>query len=67
MKCPYCSHWNSLEVDKIFVEQPSSERKVKVLIPFYKALKIERCSKCNKIIAQPNELIGISGKAYASL
>ena len=39
-ECPYCSHWNSLEVDKIFVEQPSSERKVKVLIPMYKLLEI---------------------------
>ena len=63
MKCLHCGHWNRIPVNKIFIEQPSSERKVKVLIPFYKPLKIERCSKCNKITAQPKELIRISGKA----
>jgi len=63
IKCKFCGFWNRIEVNKIYVEQPSSEPKVRVLIPFYKPLKIERCSKCNKIIAQPKELIRISGKA----
>jgi len=48
MKCPCCSHWNRLEVDKIFVEQPYPEPKVKVLIPMYNPLKTETCKKCGK-------------------
>jgi len=39
IRCPLCGKWNRIEVDKIFIEQPSSERKVKVFIPFYKPLK----------------------------
>lgn len=62
IKCPYCFKWNRIRVDKIFVEQPSSEPKVRVMIPHYNPLKIERCSKCNKIIAQPNDLIRIEKK-----
>jgi hypothetical protein len=30
---------------------------VKVLIPMYKPLKIERCEKCGKVIAEPKEPI----------
>ena len=48
MKCPCCSHWNRLEVDKIFLEQPYPEPKVKVLIPMYNPLKTETCKKCGK-------------------
>jgi len=59
VRCPYCSHWNRIEVNKIFVEQPSSEQKVKVLIPFYKPFKIETCKKCGKVIAEPKELFRI--------
>jgi len=43
-------------VDKIFVEQPSSERKVKVLIPMYEPLKVVKCKKCGKVIAELKEL-----------
>lgn len=57
IKCPYCSHWNRLEVDKIFVEQPSSESKVRVLIPMYEPLEISKCKNCGRIIAKPRELI----------
>ena len=61
MKCPYCGYWNRVPVDKIFIEQqPSSEPKVKVLIPMYKPLKVARCKKCGKIIAEPKELIRIT-------
>jgi len=35
MKCPSCGHWNRIQVNKIFIEQPSSEPKVRVMIPFY--------------------------------
>lgn len=59
VKCPYCSHWNRIEVHKIFVEQPSKESKVQVLIPMYKPLEISKCKKCGKIIAEPKELIRI--------
>jgi len=40
LKCSYCSHWNRLEVDKIFVEQPSKESKVQILIPMYEPLEV---------------------------
>ena len=62
MKCPQCGCWNRLEVDKIFVPQPSPEPKVKVLIPMYKPLKTEKCEKCGKVIAEPKELIRISAR-----
>ena len=59
VKCPYCDHWNRVQVNKIFIEQPTSESKVKVLIPMYKPLEISNCKKCTKIIAKPSELIRI--------
>jgi len=62
MKCPYCGCWNRLEVDKIFVPQPSLEPKVKVLIPMYEPSEVVKCKKCGKIIAEPKELIGIRKK-----
>ena len=65
MKCPHCSCWNPIEVDKNFVPQPSTEPKVKVLIPMHKPLKTERCEKCGKVIAEPKELIRIMERALA--
>ena len=59
MKCKACGHWNRIEVNKLFIEQPSSEPKVKVLFPFYEPLKIETCKKCGKFIAEPKGLIRI--------
>jgi len=44
-------------VNKLFIEQPSSEPKVKVLIPYYEPLKVEKCKKCKSVIAEPKELI----------
>jgi len=64
MKCSHCGCWNRIEVDKIFVPQPSPEPKVQVLIPMYKPLKTERCEKCGKVIAEPKELIRISARTY---
>jgi len=59
MKCSNCGHWNRVAVEKIFVEQSSSEREVKVLIPMYKPLQTSECEKCGKVIAEPKELIKI--------
>lgn len=59
MKCRFCGHWNSFPVNKIFIEQPSSEPKVKVLIPMYEALEVVKCQKCGRVIAEPKELIRI--------
>ena len=59
MKCEACGHWNRFEVNKLFIEQPSSEPKVEVLIPYYEPLKVENCKKCGKVIAEPRELIRI--------
>jgi hypothetical protein len=52
MKCKACGYWNRFEVNKFFIEQPSSELKVKAIIPYYKPLKIETCKKCGKVIAE---------------
>jgi len=43
MKCSKCDYWNRVKVNKIFIEQPSSEPKVKVLIPMYEPLEIVKC------------------------
>jgi hypothetical protein len=59
MKCSNCGQWNKVPVNKIFIEQPSSEPKIKVLIPMYEPLEVSKCKKCGKIIAEPKELIKI--------
>jgi RNase P subunit RPR2 len=59
MKCPSCGHWNRVPVNKIFVEQPSPDPKVKIMIPMYEPLKVSECKKCRKVIAEPKELIRI--------
>jgi phage FluMu protein Com len=57
MKCPNCGYWNRIEANKLFIEQKTSEPKVKAYIPMYKPLKTETCEKCKKVIAEPKELI----------
>jgi len=47
------------QYNKIFLEQPSPEPKVKVMIPMYEPLETSKCEKCGKIIAEPKELIRI--------
>jgi phage FluMu protein Com len=59
MKCSRCGHWNRVSVNKIFLEQPSPEPKVRVMIPMYEPLKVSKCKKCGRIIAEPKELIRI--------
>jgi phage FluMu protein Com len=59
MKCPSCSHWNRIEVEKVFSEQTTSEAKVKAFIPMYLPFKTEKCSKCGHVIAEEKELIRI--------
>ena len=59
MKCKACGHWNRIEVNKVFIEQPTSEPKVKAYIPMYEPLKTETCKKCGKLIAEPKELVRI--------
>jgi hypothetical protein len=59
MKCPNCGYWNSVPVDKIFVEQPSPEAKVRVMLPMYEPMKTERCKKRGKLLAELTELIRI--------
>jgi RNase P subunit RPR2 len=60
MKCPKCGHWNRIPVNKFFVEQSTSEPKVKGYIPFYEPLEVAKCKKCKSVVAQPKELIRIS-------
>ena len=62
MKCKSCGHWNRIEVNKLFIEQPSLEPKAKVIIPMYEPLKVETCKKCEKVIPEPKELIRIWSK-----
>lgn len=59
MKCRSCGHWNRFEVEKILLEQPVSDPKVKAFIQTYLPLKAEICRKCGKSIAGPKELIRI--------
>jgi len=61
-KCKACGHWNRISVNKIFIEQPSSEPKVRVMIPMYEPLEVAKCEKCGKVIAEPEELIRISAR-----
>lgn len=60
MKCSSCGHWNHVPVNKIFIEQSSSEAKVKAFLPMYEPLKVVRCEKCGKVVAEPKELIRIT-------
>jgi len=46
-------------VNKFFIEQSTSELKVKVLIPMYEPLQVLKYKKCRKVIAEPKELINI--------
>jgi len=64
MKCPNCGHWNRVPVNKIFIEQPSSEPKVRVLIPMYEPLEVVKCKKYGKVIAEPKELITIQHNRF---
>jgi hypothetical protein len=36
----------------IFLELPSPEPKVKVMIPMYQPLETSKCEKCGKIVAE---------------
>jgi len=60
MKCRSCGHWNRFEVEKILVEQPVSDPKVKAFISTYVPVRVETCRKCGKRIAEPKELIRIT-------
>jgi len=62
MKCPNCGHWNRVQVNKLFVEQPSPEPEVKVMLPMYEPFKVSKCEKCGKVIAEPKELIRVIKK-----
>jgi len=59
MKCSEYGHWNGFAVNKIFIEQATSEPKVKAYVLMYNPLETVRCRKCGKVIAEPKELITI--------
>ena len=44
-------------VNKIFIEQNSSEPKVKVFVPMCETVEVSKCEKCGKVITELNELI----------
>jgi len=62
MKCSSCGHWNRVPVNKIFLEQPSPEPKVQVLIPMYEPLEVTKCEKCGKVLVEPKELTRIQAR-----
>jgi hypothetical protein len=62
MKCKVCGHWNRIEVNKGFIEQPTSEPKVKAYVSIYEPLRTETCKKCGKVIADSSELITVRKK-----
>ena len=49
MKCSNWGHWNRVPVNKIFLEQPSPEPKVQVLIPMYEPLEETKCEKWEEL------------------
>ena len=49
MRCRACGHWNRIPVNKIFIEQPTLEPKVKAYIPVYEPLEVVKCKKCHKL------------------
>jgi len=53
-------------MNKIFIEQPSTEPKVRVMIPMYEPLEVAKCEKCGKVIAEPKELIRIRARESLS-
>ena len=57
MKCSSCGYWNGVPVNRIFIEQNTSEPKIKVYIPVYEPLETVKCQKCGETIAEPRELI----------
>ncbi len=59
MKCSHCGHWNRVPASKIFIEQNTSDSKVKAYIRVYEPLEVVKCKKCGKVIAEPKELIRI--------
>lgn len=63
VKCQKCGHWNKMQVEKVFLEQPTSEEKVRAYIPMYQPLKVARCKNCGNIIGEPTVLIRILRKA----
>lgn len=60
MKCSSCGCWNRIPVNKVFIEQPTSEPKATAYIPMYDPLEVVRCKKCGNIIAESKELIRIT-------
>jgi len=50
MRCSNCGHWNRVPVNKHFIEQPSPEPKVKVIIPMYEPLETSKCEKCGNVL-----------------
>jgi len=50
MKCASCGHWNSVPVNKIFIEQSSSDPKVKGYALLYEPLYVSNNYKNGKVV-----------------
>jgi phage FluMu protein Com len=58
IRCRNCGSWNTIEVEKIFLNSSTSDSKLKIFLPAYLPLKAENCSKCNQLIAEREKIIG---------
>ena len=58
IKCNNCGNWNTIEVEKIFLNSGTSDSKLTVFLHAFLPLKTEKCSKCNQVIANEKAIIG---------
>jgi hypothetical protein len=49
LRCKFCGYWNRVPVNKIFIEQETSEPKVKVFNPMYEPLKVVKVRSAEKL------------------
>ena len=59
LKCQQCSQWNRIGVEKVLYNPDSPDPKVHVFLPLYLPIKVEKCAKCEAIIAKPEKIVKI--------
>ena len=47
MKCSGCGHWSRVPASKIFIEQITSDSKVKAYIQVYEPFEVIKCARAN--------------------
>jgi len=64
-KCPKCKTWNWILVNKVFVEPPSSEPKVRSFMVMYQPIKETKCTRCGFMLGNKDELVQITNQTQA--